>query len=131
MDLRVAVHTSAIEVPHRIGTSQDHLVSLLVMAALTELRDPQRQKPRVIRAVRGMARDTVLPGRRMLPEERPALFLVAGIALIVYRVGADELIGLRAVRIVARGTFHPQRGTLIAEEVTRALKQGLAYLPMA
>ena len=131
MNLRVAVDASAIDVPHRIGTSQDHLVSLLIMTALTKLRDPQREQPGVIRTMRRMAGDAALSDRRMLPEERSAFLLVAGVALIIDRVGADELFGLSAVRIVARRTLHLQSGTPIAEQVTRTLEHGLAYVPMA
>lgn len=51
-----------------------------------------------------MAIQAVFPDRRMLPDERPALFLVALVANLIDRVGFEQRRGNGPVRVVAVGT---------------------------
>ena len=60
------------------------------MAALTEIRHLRDQQLVVIRAVRLMARRAVLADRRVLPQERPALLGVAGVAELIQRIGFEH-----------------------------------------
>ena len=101
---------------------------LLNVAALTELRPPQGEQRFVVGAVRRMAIHAVLAYRRMLPEEWTPLVLVAGVALIVDGVGADQFLGLGSVRIVADGALQLKRAAFVLKQVPRALERRFAYV---
>src|SRR5260370_40806458 len=99
MHFGVAVLATAINIKQGVRASWVGLMTLLNVAALTELRPAQCEQRLVIGAVRRMAVHAVLPHRRMLPQERTSLFLVAGVAFIVDGVGADQFLGLGPVRV--------------------------------
>src|SRR5215831_12521551 len=75
-----------------------------------------------------MAIHAVLAYRRMLPEERTPLVLVAVVALIVDGVGADQFLGLGSVRIVAGGALQLKRAAFVPKQVPRALERRFAYV---
>ena len=103
-------------------------MALLNVATLTELWPPQGEQRFVIGAVRRMAIHAVLAHWRMLPEEGTPHFLVAGIALIVDGVGADQFLGLGSVRIVADGALQLKRAAFVLKQVPRALERRFAYV---
>src|SRR6516165_1920186 len=103
MHLGVAVLATAIHIEQGVWATWVGLMALLNMATLTELWPPQGEQRFVIGAVRRMAIHAVLAHRRMLPEERTPLILVAGVTLIVDGVGADQFLGLGSVHVVADG----------------------------
>src|SRR5215831_3106498 len=75
-----------------------------------------------------MAIHAVLAHWRMLPEKGTSLVLVAGVALIIDRVGADELLCLRPVRVVTSGALQLKRAAFVPEQVPRALEHSFAYV---
>jgi hypothetical protein len=131
VDLRVAVEAAAVDVPHRIRPPGHRLVAPLNVAALAQLRRPQREQSGVVRPMRRVARHAALPHGRVLPQEGAALFLVAGVALIVDGVCPDQLLRGRAVRVVARGALESSLPAFVAEEVRRALQHRPAYVAVA
>src|SRR6185436_19613385 len=58
-------------------------VARVGVALLAQVRDLGLLQLEVVRAVRGVAVQAVLPHRRMLPQERAALLGMAGVALLV------------------------------------------------
>src|SRR5687767_9882883 len=73
------------------------------VALLAQIRDGGALELQVVRAVGRVAVEAALPHRRVLPQERPPLLGMAGIALLVDRAGGDQPGGRRAVRVVAVG----------------------------
>ena len=71
------------------------------MALLAQEWDRCDQQRQLIRAVREMTIQAILAHRRVLEQERSALLRMALIAGFVDRVGLEQGIGQRAVRIVA------------------------------
>src|SRR3972149_5312565 len=76
------------------------------MALLAQERAAYLQHAIFRSAVRIMTNRAILAHRRVLPQERTALFGVALIAGFVHRVLGQLRSGGRAVRIVAVGTDH-------------------------
>lgn len=76
------------------------------MTRLAEPRSILRQKLFVIRTMRLMAVQAIFANRWVLPQERPAFFRMAFIALLVYRICDDHFRRERAVRIVTARTCH-------------------------
>ena len=64
------------------------------------------QQGLVRRAMRIVAVEAAFTNRRMLIEERPTLFGVALIALVIDGVRGNQALGLGAVRVVAVGAKH-------------------------
>src|SRR5690242_10460251 len=97
MDGRVAVDAGPVEDavagPRLVGQGgavvEGPRVARVRVALLAEVGDRGLLQLLVVRAVRGVAVQAALAHRRVLPEKRPALFGVAGVALLVDRGGAD------------------------------------------
>jgi hypothetical protein len=116
MDHDVAVGTSPVLqharlLIHRGIAARGHCQELtgverVGVAALAEHRLFHDQQGLVRAAVRIMAVEAAFPYRRMLVEEGTALFCVALVALVIYGVGGDQPLGLRAVRIMTIRTKH-------------------------
>src|SRR5216684_308174 len=97
------------------------------VAALTEERLFHDQQ-RLVRGTVGIvAVEAVFAHRRMLEEERAALFRMALDALVVDRIRGDEARRLGAVRVVAAGALH----LLFAQRMVRRLHQRGSNLLMA
>ena len=113
----VAVAATTIYIEQGVWATRVGLMALLNMATLTELRPPQGEQRFIIGAMWRMTIHAVLAHGRMLPEKRTPLILVAGVALIVDGVGADQFLGLGTVRIVADGTLRLKRAAFIPKQV--------------
>lgn len=81
-------------------------VALERMALLTQIRQAQLGRCRVIRAVRIVAVGAILAHRRMLPQHRAALFGVAVVTGFVDRGGLQIAGADAAMRIVAAQARH-------------------------
>src|SRR3972149_10883822 len=76
------------------------------MTGLAEVRPLGHQELLVGGPMRRMAREAALGhGGSVLPEERPPLFGVAGVALLVDRVRRDQFVRHRPVRVMAVGAL--------------------------
>ena len=87
------------------------------MALLAQERRILLQSCRIDRAVRVMAQGAVLGRRRMLPQERPALLRVAGVAGLIHRrfdqhAGAGRSMRTMAVAASHLAEAHRMRGRL-------------------
>ena len=71
------------------------------MALLAQEWDRCDQQRRLVRAVRAMAVEAIFTDRRMFEQKRAALFRMALIAGFVDRVGLEQGISQRAMRIMA------------------------------
>ena len=76
------------------------------MALLAQQWRPLVQQGRVIAAVWLMAQRAVLGGRRVLPQERPALFRVAEIAGLINGRALQQEIIVAIVRVMATAAGH-------------------------
>lgn len=125
MDLRVAVRARAIEGEARVGELRRGRMPRLNMAALAQPRRSRLQQLRIDGAVRFMAIQAILSHRRMLPQEGPAAFRVALVAILVGRA-LDQLLGIgRPMGIVAAGASDL---ALAEGHVRRALELRPAHL---
>src|SRR5262245_45814579 len=87
---RLAVAVERAVVPHR-----------QVVALLAEVGTRRHEQLVMVRPMRLMAVDATLADGRVLPEERPSLLGVAGVADLVDRVGVQQGARGRAMRVVA------------------------------
>ena len=116
----MAVGTGTVDIPHRVRPSHHDLMALLSVAALTNLGTPKREQPLVIRSVRRVAGEAVLPNGRMLPQKWASFFLMAGITHFIDGIRVDQLLRRRSMRIVASGALHPRSPALITKQVRGA-----------
>src|SRR5262245_31918368 len=77
-----------------------------VVALLTKVGTRPYEQLVVVRTMRLVTVDTTLANGRVLPEERPALFGVAGVADVVDGIGLQQRSRRRAVRVVAVDARH-------------------------
>jgi len=103
MYVRVAIQAPSANHPCRVRSASNGLVPALKVAALAETRNLRNQHAGVDGTMGIVAYQAILANRTMLPQERPALFRVALIAFVVYRIRADQMIPLRTMWVVAIG----------------------------
>ena len=76
------------------------------MAVLTQHRNPGFQHRIDVRTVRTMTEGAVFIDRFVIPDEWTALFCMALVAGIDYRITHQALVTRRTMRIMAIGTDH-------------------------
>ena len=113
MNLRMAVQAGSsqqkavVEVVIHFLTAVSHAgVARRRMALLTQQRRSFDQQGRVVTAVWLVAQSAILGGRRVLPQERPALFRVAEIAGLIDGRPLQQEIVVAIVWIMAIAAGH-------------------------
>src|SRR5437870_13813551 len=72
----------------------------------------------------------ILPHRCVLPQVRPTLLRVTGVASLVDTGRAHHLRANRPMRLVTSRAGHPAFAVLVAEQVRRTLKLRLPHITM-
>lgn len=80
----MAVGTTAVDREHDVRAPHHGLMPLLRVAALAKLRAPHGKQPLIVRPMRGVAIDAILPNRGVLPQKRASLLLVARVTLFIH-----------------------------------------------
>ena len=102
-------------------------MSRLHVTGLAKQRNSRSQETCIVRSVRAVATLAVLTNWSVLIEERTTFVLMALVALFIHLVCGNQLVGLRAVWIVAGGALHPSHSTFVANQVRGSLELGLLY----
>ena len=124
--LGMAIQALAVDDEDGVRPRRHGLVTPLDVARLAQHGCPHGEQLGLVRAMRGVAGEAILFGRRVLPEKRPAFVGVAAIALVVDRVGGNQFLSLRPVDVVAARALDAPPQVLVAEQVRRALQLRLA-----
>ena len=88
------------------NSGQHVLMGAARVTLLAQERARGNEQHFLVGTMRLVAVETVLANRRMLPDERAALFGVAGIADVIHRVRIEHRSGRRAMRVVAAFAGH-------------------------
>lgn len=107
VNLRVAINAAAVDRKNRHRVARiGRMSSCRVMTALAQPRPRDLQQIVVDGAVRIMTVQAVFDHRRMLPEERTALFRMALEAYVINSRFLQQALRIAAVRIVTVRAFH-------------------------
>src|SRR6266496_1731944 len=106
MDVNVATRAASSDVPPVGGVLEGgRRMTALVMALLAKPRGAEPQQSDVVTPMRHVAVPAVLADRWMLVKERPPFVHMATVAVLVDAVLRDQLLGDRAMNVVAIRTL--------------------------
>lgn len=105
MDLGVAVDAGPVEHKPAGRHLRCRRMAGLYMAALAQPGAFHAQQRGMVGAVRRMAVHAVFGDRRMFEEKWSPFFRVALIAVFIDRIGGQELLGCRSMRVMATGAI--------------------------
>ena len=89
------------------------------------------QKLGIVRAVRRVTVQAIFADWRMVPEKRPPLFCMAGVAEIIDGILREHLTRLPTMRVVAGSAADLHVAKLGTKQVGGALEQSFSLLNMA
>jgi len=106
MDVDVTTRAASSDVPPVSGVLEGgRRMTALVMALLAKARGADPQQSDVVTPMRHVAVPAVLAHRWMLVKERPPFVHMATVAVFVDAVLRDQLLGNRAMNVVAIRTL--------------------------
>jgi len=125
----VTIGTGPVQ-EHEIGVfrsslSGNNLMALLHMTGHTKQGHPLGKQALLPRAVAQVTVIAPLFDRRVLPEKRSSLFLVAAKAKCIRVGGPEEIRIASTVRVVTRTALHPGSAMFITNQVCRAKPHGI------
>jgi hypothetical protein len=106
MDIDVTTYAGSCDVAPVGGVLEGgRRMTALVMALLAQPRGADPQQSNIVTSMCHVAVSAVLADRWMLVKERPPFIHMATVAILVDAVLRDQLLGDRAMNVVAIGTL--------------------------
>ena len=101
------------------------------VAALTQHRRAHRQEMGVVRTVGRVTAEAVVADGAVLPEERAALFVVAGEAERVDARRAQHSVSARSMNVVTLAALHASAAVIVRQDVCGTLQLRAPHRRMA
>jgi hypothetical protein len=125
----VTIRTGPVQ-EHEIGVhwsslSGNNLMALLHMTGHAKQGHPLRKQALLPRAVAQVTVIAPLCDRRVLPQKRSSLFLVAAKAKCIRVGGREEVVTASTMRVVTRTALHAGSAVFITNQVCRAKPHGI------